>query len=126
MTGLERLAAAAAGQLDVRLWQVYPDPAWVARPGPTATSHEAARSVDVTLADAETGRPYAMGTEFDDFTPRATAYATAGLSTAHVANRRLLREAMAAGGLSVYAGEWWHFDGPGAGTPRPHLGVPLT
>ncbi|QQS01076.1 MAG: D-alanyl-D-alanine dipeptidase [Austwickia sp.] len=109
----------------VRLWEVYPDPAWVARPGSNATSHEAARSVDVTLADAATGRLYDMGTEFDDFTPRATAYATAGLSPTQLAHRTLLREAMAAGGLPIYAGEWWHFDGPESKTPRPHLGVPV-
>jgi D-alanyl-D-alanine dipeptidase len=37
----------------------------------------------------------------------------------------VLRTAMAAGGLAVYAGEWWHFDGPGAGDPRPILDVPV-
>ena len=29
-------------------------------------------------------------------------------------------------GLTVYSGEWWHFDGPGAGVPRPILDVPVT
>lgn len=109
-----------------KLWDVYPDPAWVARPGPSATSHEAGRSVDVTIAPAATGRPVDMGTGFDDFTARATAYAEAGLTAQQLANRRLLREAMAAGALTVYSGEWWHFDGPGSKTPRPHLGVPIT
>jgi D-alanyl-D-alanine dipeptidase len=32
---------------------------------------------------------------------------------------------MAAGGLSVYSGEWWHFDGPGADVHRPILHAPL-
>jgi len=36
-----------------------------------------------------------------------------------------LRNAMAAGGLTVYSGEWWHFDGPGAGVDRPILDVPV-
>jgi hypothetical protein len=27
--------------------------------------------------------------------------------------------------LTVYSGEWWHFDGPGADLPRPILDVPL-
>jgi D-alanyl-D-alanine dipeptidase len=66
-----------------------------------------------------------MGTGFDDFSPRATAYATDGVSAQQQANRALLRTAMAAGGLAVYSGEWWHFDGPGAGTPRAILDVPV-
>ena len=59
-----------------------------------------------------------MGTDFDDFSPHATAFATDGVSAAERANRARLRDAMSAGGLSVYSGEWWHFDGPGAGTQR--------
>jgi D-alanyl-D-alanine dipeptidase len=66
-----------------------------------------------------------MGTRFDDFSPRATAYATEGVTAAAQANRAVLSTAMAAGGLSVYSGEWWHFDGPGAGEPRPILDVPV-
>jgi zinc D-Ala-D-Ala dipeptidase len=66
-----------------------------------------------------------MGTRFDDFTPRAYAFATAGVSPAAQDNRTRLRTAMADGGLTVYRGEWWHFDGPGALQPRPHLFAPL-
>jgi D-alanyl-D-alanine dipeptidase len=121
-----------------RMFRIVPDPDWVARPGPFATSHEAGRSVDVTLARADP-KPrcadrrrvqghclLAMGTGFDDFTPRAYAYATARVSTAAQANRARLRTAMADGGISVYRGEWWHFDGPGALTPRPHLHAALS
>ena len=32
---------------------------------------------------------------------------------------------MSAGGLTVYRGEWWHFDGPGAYVERPILDVPV-
>jgi D-alanyl-D-alanine dipeptidase len=75
--------------------------------------------VDVTIAGVD------MGTGFDDFTPRAKAYATDGVSPTEQANRARLRQAMQSGGLSVYSGEWWHFDGPGAAEPRPFLDVPL-
>ena len=51
-----------------------------------------------------------MGTDFDEFSSRATAYATEGVGAAAQANRARLRDAMAAGGLTVYSGEWWHFD----------------
>jgi D-alanyl-D-alanine dipeptidase len=111
--------------VQVRMFEVVPDPNWVARPGDFARSHTAGRSVDVTVAD-ETGRLLDMGTDFDDFSPRALAYATDGVTTEQRANRALLREAMAAGGLAVYPGEWWHFDGPGADEQRPVLNVPLT
>lgn len=109
--------------VQVAMFEAVPDPAWVAKPGPYARSHEAARSVDVTLARG--GRLLDMGTGFDDFSARATAFATDGVSPGQQANRALLRNAMAAGGLMVYSGEWWHFDGPGAGVPRPILDVPV-
>lgn len=123
--------------VQVRMFQVVPNPNWVARPGPYATSHESARSVDVTLAVADTRRPCVstrrdhghcmlhMGTGFDDFTPRAYAYATADVSTQQQADRALLRNAMNAGGLTVYSGEWWHFDGPGAFAHLPILAAPV-
>lgn len=118
-----------------KMFAKVPDPAWVARPGPYSTSHEAGRSVDVTLAVRRPDCPAArvvddrcrldMGTDFDSFTPRATAYATDGVSAPARAARARLREAMAAGGLTVYAGEWWHFDGPGADVRRPVIDVPV-
>lgn len=109
--------------VQVRMFDAVPNPAWVAKPGPYARSHEAGRSVDVTIA--ERGQLIDMGTDFDDFSPRALAYATDGVSAAAQANRARLRTAMADGGLAVYSGEWWHFDGPGAGVQRPILDVPI-
>ncbi|MCX6484831.1 MAG: D-alanyl-D-alanine dipeptidase [Mycobacterium sp.] len=109
--------------VQVRMFDVVPNPAWVAKPGPYSRSHESGRSVDVTLAEGS--RLVDMGTGFDDFSSRATAYATDGISAAAQANRARLRAAMAAGGLTVYSGEWWHFDGPGAGVERAILDVPV-
>jgi D-alanyl-D-alanine dipeptidase len=121
--------------VQVRMFQIVPNPDWVARPGQYARSHEAARSVDVTLAEAATGAACPadqrvqghclldMGTGFDDFTPRAYAYASSGISAPAQADRTRLRLAMNSGGLAVYSGEWWHFDGPGALVGRPVLNV---
>ncbi|UQX88252.1 M15 family metallopeptidase [Jatrophihabitans telluris] len=123
--------------VQVRMFAVVPNPNWVARPGRYARSHEAARSVDVTLALAESGTscPSArrvddhclldMGTGFDDFTARAYAFATADVSRVARDHRATLRTAMNAGGLNVYVGEWWHFDGPGAMIQRPILAAPV-
>lgn len=114
--------------VQVKMFDIVPNPAWVAKPGNFAKSHEAGRSVDVTLADQSQQCPRClvdMGTDFDDFSPHATAFATDGVSPAQQTNRTRLRDAMSAGGLSVYSGEWWHFDGPGSGTQRPILDVPV-
>ena len=123
--------------VQVHMFEVVPNADWVARPGNYATSHEAARSVDVTVAHAATTLPCPasrlllrhclldMGTDFDDFTARAHAYATDGVSELAQSNRALLRRAMASQGLSVYSGEWWHFDGAGADYHWPILNVPV-
>jgi D-alanyl-D-alanine dipeptidase len=111
--------------VQVRMFDAVPNPNWVARPSDYARSHESGRSVDVTLADGHYGRLVDMGTDFDDFSPRSLAYAKDGVTTQQQANRERLRSAMTAGGFTVYTGEWWHFDGPGAGEPRPILDVPV-
>ena len=105
--------------VQVRMFEAVPDPNWVARPGAFARNHETGRSVDVTIAGAD------MGTDFDEFSPRSHAFATDGISAQQRANRARLRDAMSAGGLTVYSGEWWHFDGPGAHVERPILDVPV-
>ena len=124
--------------VQARMFDVVSDPQWVARPRPYATSHVAGRSVDITLAYARTGVACSaaqrvqrhclldMGTGFDDFTPRARAFAVDGVSAQAQANRARLRSAMNSGGITVYSGEWWHFNGPGSGVRRPHLNAPLS
>jgi zinc D-Ala-D-Ala dipeptidase len=121
--------------VQVKMFHVVPNPAWVARPGQFAHSHESGRSVDVTFTTAQDPCPSGqhadglcladMGTDFDDFSARATAFATQGVSATAQANRAALRNAMNYGGLQAYSGEWWHFDGPGAGVDRPILNVPV-
>nr|WP_245831537.1 M15 family metallopeptidase [Mycobacterium terramassiliense] len=121
--------------VQVELFNAVPNPAWVARPGQYAHSHESGRSVDVTFTSVQDQCPAErhadglcladMGTDFDDFSSRATAYATQGVSAEAQANRARLRDAMKYGGLAPYSGEWWHFDGPGAGVDRPILNVPV-
>lgn len=122
-------------EVQVRMFSIVPNPAWVARPGPYAHSHESGRSVDLSFASVQSPCPADrilagfcladMGTDFDDFTPRATAFATQGVSADAQANRAALRHAMANGGLTVYDGEWWHFNAPGAADDRPLLDVPV-
>jgi D-alanyl-D-alanine dipeptidase len=110
--------------VQVRMFDVVPNPNWVAKPGDYSRSHETGRSVDVTVV--RQGRLVDMGTDFDDFTPRGRADATDGVSPQAQANRARLRSAMATGGLSPYDGEWWHFDGPDADVRFPIVNVPVT
>jgi D-alanyl-D-alanine dipeptidase len=111
--------------VQVEMFDAVPDPNWVARPGTSARSHESGRSVDVTLADAHYGWLIDMGTGFDDFSGKAKAFATDSVTAEQQANRKWLRDGMAAGGLTVYSGEWWHFDGPDASVGQPILDIPL-
>jgi D-alanyl-D-alanine dipeptidase len=121
--------------VQVRMFDIVPNPNWVARPGDYSRNHEAGRSVDVTLASRRLECPpnrrvgglcaVDMGTDFDDFTPRGRADATDGVSAEAQANRARLRAAMAVGGLSGYDGEWWHFNGPDADVHRPIINIPV-
>ncbi|WP_310779120.1 M15 family metallopeptidase [Mycobacterium sp. Z3061] len=121
--------------VQVRMFQAVADPNWVARPGQYSRSHEAGRSVDVTIANAQEQCPPGnrlgsqcltdMGTDFDEFSSRANAFATQDVSETEQANRARLREVMGTGGLTPYSGEWWHFDGPAANVERPIINVPV-
>jgi D-alanyl-D-alanine dipeptidase len=77
--------------------------------------HSFGMAVDVTLCDAR-GRELDMGTLFDDLTERShpileeALLAKGELTQAHLQNRQLLRDAMAAGGWRGITREWWHFD----------------
>ena len=77
--------------------------------------HSFGMAVDVTICD-EHGRELDMGTPFDDLTERShpvleeAMLARGELTREHVANRQLLRDAMAHGGWRGITREWWHFD----------------
>ena len=77
--------------------------------------HSFGMAVDITLVDGS-GAELDMGTPFDDLTERShpalepTMLACGELTDAQIANRQLLRDAMAHGGFSGISSEWWHFD----------------
>ena len=77
--------------------------------------HSYGMAVDVTLLDAD-GCELPMGTGFDEMVeashPRQEPemLALGLLAPEHLANRALLREAMAQGGFVGINTEWWHFD----------------
>jgi D-alanyl-D-alanine dipeptidase len=77
--------------------------------------HSFGMALDITLRD-QAGRELDMGTGFDDMSERshpareALLLARGELTPLHIANRQLLRAAMAQGGFVGIASEWWHFD----------------
>jgi zinc D-Ala-D-Ala dipeptidase len=77
--------------------------------------HSYGMALDITLVDAD-GDELDMGTGFDDMTELSHPaleegfLRTGDLTDTQVANRRLLREAMAQAGFVGINTEWWHFD----------------
>ena len=90
-----------------RLWEICPDPVYVANPETGCSSHSRGNTVDVTLTDLA-GNAVEMPSGFDDFSPLADRdYSDASPEAA--ANARLLEDVMTACGFRPYSGEWWHF-----------------
>lgn len=73
-----------------------------------ASGHSRGSTVDLTVVRLSDGAELDMGTPFDFFGPES-AVAWAGLTAGQRANRRLLADAMQAGGFEPYPAEWWHF-----------------
>ena len=90
-----------------KLWEICPDPAYVANPEKGYSSHSRGNTVDITLVTLD-GEPVEMPTDFDDFTAMADRdYSDASEEAA--ANAQLLEETMAAAGFKPYSAEWWHY-----------------
>ena len=90
-----------------KLWEICPDPAYVANPEKGHSSHSRGNTVDITLVTLD-GEPVEMPTDFDDFTAMADRdYSDVGEEAA--ANARLLEDAMTAAGFKPYSAEWWHY-----------------
>lgn len=91
-----------------KLWEVCPDPVYVANPEKGYSSHSRGNTVDVTLVDAE-GNEVAMPTGFDDFTELADRDYSDVEDRDAVRNAELLEKVMTGCGFRPYSGEWWHF-----------------
>lgn len=90
-----------------KLWEVCPDPRYVANPDTGFSSHSRGNTVDVTLVDRE-GRNVEMPTGFDDFSRLADRdYSDCTAEAAD--NAQILEALMEKHGFSGYAAEWWHY-----------------
>jgi D-alanyl-D-alanine dipeptidase len=77
--------------------------------------HSFGMALDITILD-EDGRELDMGTGFDDLTEKShpalerQLLERGEITPAQVANRQLLRDAMAQAGFQGISTEWWHYD----------------
>lgn len=92
-----------------KLWDVVPDPRYVADPR-TGSRHNRGASVDLTLVDSA-GHELLMPTPFDEFSEKAHR-SYMNLSPEAIKNRRILQDAMESEGFIGLPTEWWHFDDP--------------
>lgn len=90
-----------------KLWEICPDPAYVANPEKGYSSHSRGSTVDITLVTLD-GDPVEMPTDFDDFTAMADRDYS-DVSEEAAANAGLLEDAMTAAGFKPYSAEWWHY-----------------
>jgi D-alanyl-D-alanine dipeptidase len=93
-----------------KMWELVPDPRYVADPR-IGSRHNRGAAVDVTLVDAQ-GRELVMPTGFDDFSEKAHRNYM-DLPDSVLQRRALLEAAMTAEGFLPLPTEWWHFDAPG-------------
>lgn len=92
-----------------RLWDAYPDPTFVSKPGTGNQRHCRGMAVDMTLYDLATGEELEMPTGFDDFSSKADRdYSDCTAQAAQ--NAKLLEDAMIQAGFKPYSKEWWHFN----------------
>lgn len=94
------------------LWEVCPDPTYVADPNKGYSSHSRGNTIDLTLVD-ENGIEVEMPTDFDDFSLKADRnYSDCTEIAAN--NAQILEILMEKHGFQGYSGEWWHYsDGDG-------------
>lgn len=90
-----------------KLWEVYPNSAYVANPANGLSPHCRGNTVDLTLVYAD-GSALEMPTDFDDFSEKADRdYSDCTPDAAQHA--QLLEILMEKHGFVGYRREWWHF-----------------
>lgn len=91
-----------------RMWEVFPQPGYVADPK-RGSRHNRGAAVDVTLIRLTDGSELPMPTPYDDFTEKAHRNYM-DLPAEVLANRALLERVLTKHGFVGLPTEWWHFD----------------
>ena len=91
-----------------KLWEVYPDPNYVANPANGMKNHNLGGTVDITMVAAD-GSIIPMPTEFDDFSLKADRNYSDIDNEEAVNNVMILQNTMENNGFTGYQGEWWDY-----------------
>ena len=91
-----------------KLWEVYPDPNYVANPANGMRRHNLGGTVDITMVAAD-GSIIPMPSEFDDFSLKADRNYSDIDNEEAVNNVMILQNAMENNGITGYQGEWWDY-----------------
>lgn len=91
-----------------KLWEVYPDPNYVANPANGMKKHNLGGTVDITMVAAD-GSVISMPTEFDDFSLKADRNYSDIDNEEAVNNVMILQNTMENNGFTGYQGEWWDY-----------------
>jgi zinc D-Ala-D-Ala dipeptidase len=90
-----------------KLWEVVPDPKFVADPYHGYSTHSRGNTVDLTLVTI-TGEPVEMPTEVDTFSLLADRDYS-DVSDEAARNAMILQNAMVDAGFKTNSKEWWHY-----------------
>lgn len=91
-----------------KLWEVYPDPNYVANPANGMRRHNLGGTVDITMVAADESI-IPMPSEFDDFSLKADRNYSDIDNEEAVNNVMILQNAMENNGFTGYQGEWWDY-----------------
>lgn len=90
-----------------KLWEICPNPIYVANPNKGFSKHSRGNTVDITIVSLS-GEKVEMPSEFDDFTKKADRdYSDVSKEAGE--NAKMLEKVMEEAGFKGYAGEWWHY-----------------
>ena len=90
-----------------KLWQVCPNPRYVANPAKGMKAHNLGGTIDMTIVTLD-GEEVEMPTGFDDFSLKADRDYSDVSETA-ATNAMMLEQVMTECGFKGYQGEWWDY-----------------
>lgn len=90
-----------------KLWEIVPDPNFVADPYHGYSTHSRGNTVDLDLVTVD-GNPVEMPTPVDTFSPLADRDYS-DVNAAAAAHALLLQNAMVEAGFKTSSVEWWHY-----------------
>lgn len=90
-----------------KLWEVVPNPKYVANPNKGPSGHNLGNCIDITLVNLD-GSEIEMPTKFDDFSILADRDYS-DVSEIGAANAIFMEKIMLNNGFTGYYGEWWDY-----------------